>query len=135
FFFHGLRVTELTAFGEIKQSLIWNAAPQEEGQPRSNLEIAKTVDGFTLLNSLTVGTVHTQKEVRIDKEPFERKLNASIESSTVFTSVIEELDQRLHILRSHGPPIRQTRHFRKNLHRAAVLFGHRLFLRLRASVA
>ena len=63
-----------------------------------------------------------QQEVRVDEHSFERELNPGVETSTIAAAVVEELEQRLHILVRHRPAIGQPRDPREDLRGAGLLF-------------
>ena len=47
--FQDRRILEFTAFGQVEELIVWDAAPQEKGQARGQFEIAQIVGfpGFT----------------------------------------------------------------------------------------
>src|SRR5438132_1885162 len=119
FFLESLWIAELTALGKVEQSLVRNAAPQEEGQARRDLDVAEAIDRLTLFCI----SMDPQQEIRIDQKTFEGELNARVKTSAVPAAVVEKLDQRLNVLGGQRPAISQPRHSRKNLSRASVFFG------------
>src|SRR5262245_24460207 len=53
--------------------------------------------------------MYPQKEVRIDKYPFNRESDATVERTASSTTGIEKLEERLTISLRHRPPIRTAR--------------------------
>ena len=117
--FEDRRTSELFAFGQVEQPLVGHAAPQEERQPRSDLEIAQAVRrprGRSI-------AIDAQQEVRVNEHALERQLNAGIEALAVPSSAIEEVEQSIQVRLRHRPAIRATRHLRQDGRRAGALIG------------
>src|SRR5262249_28384667 len=70
---------QAAALSQIEQHLVWNAAPEEEGQTRGELEIRRGVrlgsrDGGGL-------PLDAEQEVRADEHLLKRELNARLEAA------------------------------------------------------
>ena len=93
------RVAQPARRCRVQQLLVGNAAPQEERQPRGELQIGDPVGrlgsdtGRVLLDA--------EKEIRADQNPLQRQLDAGLESTAVPPRLVEP-DQRLHIRLGDG---------------------------------
>src|SRR2546428_452385 len=86
--------------------VLTDRAPQEKRQSRRNLEIAEAIDRFPLLRV----SMDAEQKIGIDQQALERELNTGVKRSAVTPSLVEELQQRLHILLCDGPAVGQARY-------------------------
>ena len=114
--FEDRRLGELAALGEIEQPLVGNAAPEEERQPRCQLDVAQTAGRCRRRTCIGRRIVlNAQQEIRVDQDPLERELNARIEAAAVAAAALEELQDRVEVGFRDRPPVGQPRHPRKDL--------------------
>src|SRR5262249_41415702 len=73
------RVLQLAAFRRGQQRLVWNAAPQEERQPRRELEVADAVDRAARRTGRIL--FDAEEEGRRDENALDAGLNAAIEAA------------------------------------------------------
>src|SRR5690606_24982961 len=115
-----LPIVKLAARGDVEQLVVGNAAPQEEREPRRELEVAHSVGG----PRGHVGRIvlETEEELRAREQTLERDLNTALESALGASPFVEQ-QQALEILFRVGTAVRPARERRQNLDRAAELGG------------
>src|SRR5262249_40199311 len=70
------RMRKLSCDGQVQQRVIRNTAPQEEGQPRRDFEIAQSIR--CALRQIRWNVLHAKNELRVDEYPRKRALDAAI---------------------------------------------------------
>ena len=120
---HG-RVRQLPTGGHVEKLVIGDAAPQEERQPRRELDVGEAMDGCT--RGVDRITLYTEEEIRADEQTHEGDLDAGFEV-TLVTPAPVELHERIDVFGRGGAPIRAAGERRENRPRAGfVVIGRRL---------
>src|SRR5262249_21729461 len=88
------RVLELAFLSEFEQLVVGNAAPQEEGEPRSEFPIADAVDRAR--RALARIQLDTEQKVRGNQDGTERLLDAEVEVPGGASTAVEG-EQRLEV--------------------------------------
>ena len=89
-------IAQLAVFGETKQLIVRDAAPEEERQPRGELEIADAVG--RALRRLRRIALDAEQEFRIDEDPLHRGFDAVLETAfaaSLFVEAHDVLDVRV----------------------------------------
>src|ERR1700722_10601183 len=112
------RFVQIARLGHPEQCLVRNAAPEEERQPRCQVEIADA-------EHLAGGGVRrivfdTEQKARIHEHPLQRELDAPLESPSALTGV-KEPAERVDFGRRWRAAIRAARDGRENASRAVPL--------------
>ena len=119
---HG-RCVQLPLRRDVEQGVVRNAAPEEEGKARRELEIAHARDLHGLALSDVEGLAFdSEKKLRADEQAFQRALDAAIESAFGFALLVER--QQLLDVRGRGrPPICAPRQRQQDLLRTGIVLG------------
>ena len=115
------RVAQFAAFGGVQQLVVRDAAPQEEGESRRQLQVA---DGVGLAGA-DVGRVGLapEEEIRADQDAPQRHLDAGVEVAPGAARLVET-EQHLDVAVCHRAPERAPRDARDDLGGAGNLVGH-----------
>ena len=81
--------------GEVEQLVVRNAAPQEERQPRRELDVAQPMDGAG--RDVRRILLDAEQEVRDRQHALERALDAAVEAAAGASLVVER-QQRVDVV-------------------------------------
>ena len=108
----------LPALASAEQLVVRNAAPQKEGQTRSQIQIVDSIDGSgSRIGRIFLGA---QNELRTGENTLQRQFDPGIETAVAPAGLVEAQNPRK-IRIAHGLPIRPAGQRRENLPRAGHL--------------
>ena len=113
------RFAQLIALRQREQGVVGDAVPEEERQPRGEIEI---VDAIAHAGRGRRLALDAEQKVEADEHPLDGRLHAGLEAAC-FRRSVEEAEQRLHLLGCGWPTVGTAREPRQNSPRAAGLFS------------
>src|SRR5438477_6439621 len=113
-------VAQLSSLRHSQELIVWNAGPEEERQPRRQLEIADPVGH----SGPDVGRValHPEQKCRLNEERLQRPLDPGLEISLAARRLVRG-HQLLNVRIRVRSPIRSVCQARQDLSRAWLFFG------------
>src|SRR5207247_5346097 len=118
-----LRMPQLASDRDVEQFVVRNAAPDEEGQARGQLDVAEPIrDGGRGLWRILFDS---EQEVDRDQNPSKRRLDAALEAALSPSRVIER-EKRLNLVVAQRPAVCTASEPLENARRAGLLFGRPL---------
>ena len=131
FLFEDFRLRQLAAFGKIEQPLVGDAAPQEEREPRRDLEVAHPIGrrpaGSRPCRAAGSRCTRSRKSGSTSMRSSANWMPAS-KLPPSRPAVGEEREQRLEVGSRDRPPVGEPRDARQNPGRTGALFGDGLGL-------
>ena len=113
------RFAQLIALRQREQGVVGDAVPEEERQPRGEIEI---VDAIAHAGRGRRLALDAEQKVEADEHPFDSRLHAAFKAAC-FRRSVEEAEQRIHLLGCGWPTVGTAREPRQNSPRAAGLFS------------
>ena len=105
--------------GQVEQLVVRDAAPQEERQPRGDLQVAEGI-GLLVLRQVDRLAVYPQQEVRVHQDALQPVLDARLEAAAFAAPRLVELQQRIPVAIGHRPAIRAAGDPRQDRRRAGA---------------
>ena len=110
-------ILQLAARGDVEELVIGDALPEEERQPRGQLQIAQPIGGPWRGGGRLA--FDAEQELRQRQQRFQGALDARIEVALAAAFPVD-VEQRLDIALRHGPPVRAPRQRADDLPRARL---------------
>ena len=112
-------ILQLSLLRSREQLFVGNAAPQEERQPRGELEVANPIGGAR--GRFRSVAFDAEEELRIDENAGQRLLDAAVKRPVPAPVAIKR-HQRLDVVAANRPAEGAAREPRKNRRRAFLVF-------------
>src|SRR5690606_20873077 len=118
------RLRELARDGRVEQLVVWDAAPQEEREPRRERHVVEPLD---LAGRGTRGRRTAEQELGPRDHAHERELHTALEArlfacgaAAVARAVIVEVEQHAELVVRDGPAVGAPREAREDVARAVA---------------
>ena len=117
------RIAQPARLRRVEQGVVGDAAPEEKGEPRGDLDVAQPVRRAQGRRRRIA--LDAEQEVGVDEHPLERELDAGVEAAAALAAAVEEAEEGVEVGRRHRPPIGAPGEPRHDLGRARPLVRRR----------